>query len=89
MWRKFLLLPAALALLTANASAQSYPDVNVPNSDQRRSLMLERYQEQLRQKRLDDAYKAARSKIPAQKASDPWGDVRPPPANPASKNKPQ
>ncbi len=86
---KFLLPAAALLVLTGNVSAQDYPDVNVPGSDVRRSMMLEKYQEQHRQKKLDEAYRAARNKIPEQKRNDPWGDVRPPPTIPAPKKKPQ
>jgi hypothetical protein len=41
------------------------------------------------QKKFDNAYKVARNKIPAQKASDPWADIRPVQAMPAPKNKPQ
>jgi hypothetical protein len=89
MWSKFLLLAAVLLRLTGSALAQGYPDVNVPNSDERRRLMLEKMQELRQQKRLDDAYRAARNKVPNQKPSDPWADVRPPPATPAPKNKPQ
>jgi hypothetical protein len=94
MWSKLLLLAAVLLSLTGNALAQSYPNVpnsnvNVPNSDERRRLMLEKRQELQQQKRIDDAYRAARNKIPNQKASDPWADVRPPVATPAPKNKPQ
>jgi len=85
MWSKFLLSLAATLALTGNASAQDLPDVNVPGADARRSQMLEKYQELRRQKRLDDAYKAARNKIPDQKRNDPWGDVRSPPTNPAAK----
>jgi len=88
MWSKFVLLAAALGLLTGDASAQGYPDVNVPSADQRRLMMLEKYKEQQRQKKLDDAYKAARNKIPDQKPNDPWAEVRPPPTVPAPK-KPQ
>ena len=37
-------------------------------------------EEQERQKQIDADYKAANSKIPAQKAPDPWADVRSAPA---------
>jgi hypothetical protein len=30
-----------------------------------------------RQKKLDDAYKAATKKIPDQKSNDPWAAIRP------------
>lgn len=89
MWSKLLLLAAVLLSLTGNALAQSYPDVNVPNSDERRRLMLGKMRELQQQKRLDDAYRAARNKIPNQKATDPWADVRPSGPTPAPKNKPQ
>ena len=86
MWSKFLVL-AVLALLTGNAYAQSYPSINVPNSDQKRLLTLQKIQEQQRQKRLDDAYKAANKKIPNQAPRDPWGDVRNAPSAPAEQKK--
>jgi hypothetical protein len=89
MWSKLLLLAAVLLSLTGNALAQAYPNINVPNSDERRRLTLEKMQELRQQKRIDDAYRAARNKIPNQKPSDPWADVRPPVAAPAPKNKPQ
>jgi hypothetical protein len=41
--------------------------------EQKRKLTPE---EEERQKQLDADYKAATSKIPAQKTPDPWGDVR-------------
>jgi hypothetical protein len=37
-------------------------------------------EEEEQQKKIDADYKAATSKIPAQKALDPWGDVRQAPA---------
>jgi hypothetical protein len=43
--------------------------------------------ERQRQKQIDNDYKAAAKNIPNQKPKDPWGDGRPPPASPASKNK--
>jgi hypothetical protein len=82
---KSLLLAAALSVLIRSASAQNYPDINVPSADQRRALMLEKYKELQRQRKLDDAYKAARNKIPDQKPNDPWRDVRPPPTVPIPK----
>jgi hypothetical protein len=36
-------------------------------------------EERERQKKLDDAYKAATKKIPDQKSNDPWPVVRPAP----------
>ena len=46
-------------------------------------------EEQERQKQIDDAYRAATNKIPNQSANDPWATVRPAPAAPAPKKKPQ
>jgi hypothetical protein len=90
MRSKFPLVAAMLLCLPGHALAQDYPpDVNVPNSDERRRLMLQKMQELQQQKRIDDAFRAARNKIPNQKPNDPWEDVRPPPATPAPKNKPQ
>jgi hypothetical protein len=42
--------------------------------DQKRKLTPE---EEEQQNKIDSDYKAATSKIPAQKTPDPWGDVRP------------
>ncbi len=88
-WGRVIPLAAALALLTGNASAQISPDVNVPSGDERRLLMLQQMREQARQRKLDNAYRAATSKIPEQKRNDPWGDVRPAPTVPAPKKKQQ
>jgi len=54
--------------------------------DQEKQLTPE---EQKRQKQIDEAYKAATNKIPNQVANDPWTGVRPAPAAPAPKKKPQ
>jgi hypothetical protein len=40
-------------------------------------------------KQIDNDYKAATSKIPDQKANDPWGAIRPTPPAPAPKKKQQ
>jgi hypothetical protein len=45
--------------------------------DQKRKLTPE---EEEQQNKIDSDYKAATSKIPAQKTPDPWGDVRQAPA---------
>jgi hypothetical protein len=81
------LLAAALALPAASAFAQSplAPKISL-QGDQKRPLTPE---EQERQKRLDAEYKAATSKIPDQKRSDPWVDVRPAPSASAAKKKQQ
>jgi hypothetical protein len=70
---KFLLVAAALALLTGSASAQmggmgggkrGPPDTGPTPLEQQR------------QKQIDNDYKAATKNIPNQKPKDPWGDVR-------------
>jgi hypothetical protein len=83
---KLIPLAGALALITANASAQTLPPINLLQGEQKRPLTPE---EQERQKQLDDSYKAAAKKIPEQKANDPWADVRPTPTAPASRKKQQ
>jgi hypothetical protein len=67
-------LAGALALMTANASAQSLPPINLLQLQRDQKHLTPEEQEQ--QKKLDDAYKAATKKIPDQRAHDPWADVR-------------
>ena len=70
-----LLLTATFVLPEANALAQSnpiMPKISI-GGEQKRALTPE---EQERQKQIDADYKAANSKIPTQKAPDPWADVR-------------
>jgi hypothetical protein len=85
-WGRLIPLAGALALMTANASAQGMPPINLLGAEQKRPLTPE---EQEQQKKLDDNYKAATNKIPNQKANDPWADVRPTPTPPALKKKQQ
>jgi hypothetical protein len=83
------LLIAALALPAASAFAQDVSPLSPKISlqgDRKRPLTPE---EQERQKRIDAEYKAATSKIPDQKRSDPWADVRPAPSASAAKKKQQ
>jgi len=83
-WSRIIPLAGALALMTANASAQMpMPSVHL-GGEQKRPLTPE---EKERQKQLDDDYKAATNKTPDQKANDPWGFVRPAPTVPAPKKK--
>jgi len=85
-WSSILPLAGALALLTANASAQMpMPGVHL-GGEQKRPLTPE---EKERQKQLDDDYKAATNKTPNQKANDPWANVRPTPTVPTPKKKQQ
>jgi len=74
-----LVLAAAFALPGAGALAQSpiMPKISI-GGEQKRALTPE---EQERQKQIDADYKAATSKIPAQKAPDPWADVRQAPSS--------
>jgi hypothetical protein len=75
------LLPAVavVAMLTGTAYAQIMPKFNLSGDDKRKLTP----EEQEKKKQLDDAYKQATSKIPDQKADDPWANVRPAPATPA------
>jgi hypothetical protein len=61
--------------MVSNASAQ-VPELNV-SPWQKKSLTPP--EERERQKKLDDAYKAATKNIPNQKSNDPWAAVRPAP----------
>ena len=79
-----LLLTATFVLPEANALAQSnpiMPKISI-GGEQKRALTPE---EQERQKQIDSDYKAANSKIPTQKAPDPWADVRQAPAGSGQK----
>ena len=76
-----LLLAAAFVLPASMAFAQDSgggglnplsPKISI-GGEQKRKLTPE---EEERQKQIDADYKAATSKIPAQKAPDPWADVR-------------
>jgi len=77
-------LAAALALPASMAFAQDSGGGGNPimpkfsiGGEQKRPLTPE---EAERQKQIDADYKAATSKIPAQRKADPWGDVRQAPA---------
>jgi hypothetical protein len=79
-----LLLTATFVLPEANALAQSnpiMPKISI-GGEQKRALTPE---EQERQKQIDADYEAANSKIPTQKAPDPWADVRQAPAGSGQK----
>jgi hypothetical protein len=87
-WGTLIPLAAALALMTGSALAQSNPLMPKMSlgGQEKKALTPE---EQEKQKQLDDAYRAATNKIPNQTANDPWATVRPAPAAPAPKKKPQ
>jgi hypothetical protein len=74
-WSRLIPLAGALVLVVSNASAQ-VPEPNVSPWQKKRLTPSE---ERERQKKLDDAYKAATKKIPDQKSNDPWAVVRPAP----------
>jgi len=82
-WSKLLLVAAGLAVLTGSASAQNplMPGVSL-GGEQKRQLTPE---EKERQKQLDNDYNAATGKVPDQKATDPWANVRPTPGTPNPK----
>jgi hypothetical protein len=82
-------LAAALALPASMAFAQDSGGGGNPimpkfsiGGEQKRPLTPE---EAGRQKQIDADYKAATSKIPAQRKADPWGDVRQAPAGSGQK----
>jgi hypothetical protein len=74
-----LVLAVAFVLPGVNAWAQDNPIMPKFSigGEQKKKLTPE---EEERQKRIDADYKAATSKIPAQKVPDPWADVRQAPA---------
>jgi hypothetical protein len=86
VWMTLLLLSVTLPLLSVSAVAQiPAPESSSGNpfaakmglgEKEKRQLTPE---EQERQKQLDADYKKATNKIPDQKATDPWGGVRPTP----------
>jgi len=81
-WSRLIPLAGALALLTTSAFAQMpMPSMSL-QGDKKRPLTPE---EQERRKQLDNDYKAATSKIPDQKANDPWAAIRPTPSTPGPK----
>jgi hypothetical protein len=82
----FIPAPPAQAQSNGGGSGAPMPKINLLERDQKSPLTPE---EQERQNKLDDDYKAATNKIPNQKANDPWADVRPTPTAPAPKKKQQ
>jgi len=74
-WSMLIPLVGALVVIVSNASAQ----VPEPNVSPWQKKGLTPSEERERQKKLDDAYKAATKNIPNQKSNDPWAAVRPAP----------
>ncbi len=75
-------LAGALALMTANAFAQSLPLINLLHENPKHQLTRE---EREYQKQLDGAYKATINEIPEHRANDPWAAIRPTTTVPAQK----
>jgi hypothetical protein len=86
LWSKAVLLAGALVLLSGSASAQIQPKFDTPLQKEQKQLTPE---QQKYQNDLDETYKAANKKIPTQKPSDPWADMRSAPAASSSKQNPQ
>jgi hypothetical protein len=83
---------ATLLLLTAVAAAQGVTmgENGVGFSPFKQQDKKPLTQDEIdKQRKLDDAYKAATNKIPDQKANDPWAVVRPSNPTPAPKKKTQ
>jgi C-terminal processing protease CtpA/Prc len=82
---------AMLILTAAGASAQGVgisPDGQMSFSPFKQQEKRPLTQDEVdRQRKLDDAYKAATNKIPEQKSTDPWGNVRTSAPAPAAKKK--
>ena len=81
-WGRLIPLAGMLAPMTAYASAQGMPPINLLGGQQKPPLTPE---EQERQKQIDNDYKAATSKVPDQKANDAWAAIRPAPSTPSPK----
>jgi hypothetical protein len=79
-----MLVPAAaiVAMLTGSAGAQMSPLMPKLSLQGDQKKMTPEELEKKRQ--LDDAYRAATAKIPDQKSSDPWADVRSAPVTPSA-----
>jgi C-terminal processing protease CtpA/Prc len=83
---------AMLVLTAAGASAQGVgisPDGQMSFSPFKQQDKRPLTQDEVdRQRALDNAYKNATNKIPEQKSTDPWGNVRTSAPAPAAKKKP-
>ncbi len=78
--RVFLAAAAIAATPVAAAYGQLMPKLSLGGGEQKKLTP----EEQEKKQQLDDAYKSATSKIPDQKPSDPWANVRPTPNAPAT-----
>jgi phosphate uptake regulator len=79
MLRKIIHATLIMLLMTESVSAQIKPGVTLKNDKPSRSKEQQEYD-----KAIDREYQSAIKKVPDQKKSDPWGDIR---TAPATKNK--
>ncbi len=67
------LLPAAVVALLPGTAAAQFPMPSVSLSPEQKKLTPEELE---KQKAIDQAYRAANSKIPEKNVDDPWATVR-------------
>jgi hypothetical protein len=84
MLHKAIVATSVLFLMTGAVSAQMSPELHFKNDKPSRTKEQQDYD-----KAVDRAYQSATKKIPEQKKSDPWADIRPAPPAAAAKNKQQ
>jgi hypothetical protein len=80
MLRKIIHATLIMLLMTEAVAAQIKPGVTLKNDKPSRSKEQQEYD-----KAVDREYQSGIKKVPDQKKSDPWGDIRTTP--PATKNK--
>ncbi len=85
MIKKLILASVIVAVTTGTAFAQLPVGISPFNAPAKRSPTPE---ELAKQKAIDDAYKAATSKIPDRQTADPWSNVRTAPNPPPAAKKP-
>jgi uncharacterized protein YecT (DUF1311 family) len=85
MLHKAIVATSILLLMMGAVSAQMpQPGVHLKDDKPSRTKEQKEYD-----KELDRAYQSTIKKIPEQKKSDPWGDIRPASPTAAAKNKQQ
>ena len=95
MLRKTIHATLIVILMMGAASAQSDAGGFLAGGNSLRDRNLEKKKSDsaidraYHSKQIDNDYKAATSKIPDQKANDPWAAIRPTPTAPAPKKKQQ
>jgi hypothetical protein len=80
MLRKIIHVTLIVLLMTEAVSAQMKPGVTLKNDKPSRTKEQKEYD-----KAVDQEYRSAIKKIPEQRKSDPWGDIRTTPAPAAKK----